>query len=253
VGTAGQRPVADPLAAALRSHGVHARVAPEGEIMEKARYPRVWDPYITVYRPATEAKAAPEGVAATVTLESADDGRTVARTRAGADLGDGWRQPNTLATVVGAGYADVTPTGAAFYEPGVQLLVNRDGQTEVLTGQPTRVKTTEDVRRRWSRPWVRLRPYIGTYDLSPQLPEAYRVNTALILLGDSRQSALVAAVQAGELLPEVADDAYPGPGKALVSYVWSPFALDRDAIVIGASDVAGLEAGASRLLALAPN
>ena len=49
----------------------------------------------------------------------------------------------------------------------------------------------------------------------------------------------------------MADAQYPGPGKALVSYAWSPFGLDKDVILIGASDEAGVRAGADALAAMA--
>ena len=59
---------------------------------------------------------------------------------------------------------------------------------------------------------------------------------------------LVAALQASELLPQLADAKYPGPGKALIEYAWSPFAVEKDVIFIGASDEAGLNAGIAQLL-----
>jgi hypothetical protein len=42
-----------------------------------------------------------------------------------------------------------------------------------------------------------------------------------------------------------------GPGKALVQYAWSPFAVEKDVIAIGASDRAGLQAGIAEVLRLA--
>jgi hypothetical protein len=74
------------------------------------------------------------------------------------------------------------------------------------------------------------------------------VDSHLILLGDSEASELVAALQASELLPQVVDPRYPGPGKALVSFAWSPFARERNVILIGASDMAGITAGIARLI-----
>jgi len=59
----------------------------------------------------------------------------------------------------------------------------------------------------------------------------------------------VAALQASELLTQVADDNYPGPGKALVSFAWSPFALEKNVILIGASDDAGIKAGVDAVVA----
>ena len=92
----------------------------------------------------------------------------------------------------------------------------------------------------------------GGYQLPPQLPEAYTTDSHLILLGDSSSGFAVAALQASELLPQVADKKYPGPGKALVSFVWSPFAVEKNVILIGASDPDGIKAGVSALLGLAP-
>ncbi len=54
------------------------------------------------------------------------------------------------------------------------------------------------------------------------------------------------------MLPQVVDAKYPGPGKALLSYAWSPFTVEKDVILIGASDPEGLRAGIGRLLALVP-
>ena len=79
------------------------------------------------------------------------------------------------------------------------------------------------------------------------MPEAYSADSHLILLGDSTTGELVRALQASELLPQVADGLYPGPGKSLVSFAWSPFALGKSAILIAATDKAGLEAGARRV------
>ena len=56
--------------------------------------------------------------------------------------------------------------------------------------------------------------------------------------------------QASELLPQTVDAKYPGAGKALVSFAWSPFALEKNVIFVGASDAAGLDAGIARLVRL---
>ncbi len=52
------------------------------------------------------------------------------------------------------------------------------------------------------------------------------------------------------MLPQVADVRYPGPGKALLSFAWSPFALEKNVILIGAADDAGIRAGVEGLLSL---
>lgn len=131
------------------------------------------------------------------------------------------------------------------------LYVDEKNRVSVLKGETVEVKTTDDVRRRWSRPWVKLQSYLGTDKLCPQLPEAYTTDSHLILLGDSRQGELTAALQASELLLQTADPVYPGPGKALVSFAWSPFAVEKNVILVGASDPRGLAAGIDRLIHIA--
>jgi len=118
----------------------------------------------------------------------------------------------------------------------------------VLKGTRREVKTTPEFRAKWSRPWHQLSVHYGGYQLVPELTEGYSSPDHLILLGDSKRSELVAAIQAGGLLLQVADEKYPGPGKALLAFVWSPFAVEKNAIFIGATDEAGLSAGVARLL-----
>jgi hypothetical protein len=225
------------------------RVAAEKDLVHKVRYPRVWDPYIKVHEPGGEEKRPKDmNVKTSVTVETSDDGRTVARADDGKDLGEGWRKPNTQATVAGAGFIDFGPE--QFYEPGCVLYVDDKGQVVVVKGRAKEVKVTEEVRRKWSRPWARLSSYAGTDHLPPQLPEAYAVDQHLVLLGDSDGSELVAALQASDLLLETADDQYPGPGKALVSFAWSPFGLGKNVILVGASDDDGVAAGGKALVDL---
>jgi hypothetical protein len=237
------------LAEELSALRMKTVVKPEANLIRRARYPRLFDPYIKVFRPAPgETEAAGLHVKREVTLESAADGRTVARTTAGQEVGEDWREPGTVATVTGEGFVDLPYE--QFYEPGCRLFVQTNGQIQVVKGKPVMVKATPEAKQRWSRPWVRLSSYLGTDKLCPQLPEAYSVNEDLILVGDSTSGELIAALQASELLPQVADAKYPGPGKALVSVANSPFALGRDAILIGACDGAGVRAGVDALLAL---
>jgi hypothetical protein len=244
-----RRKDAERLAGDLAGRGVKVRVAPEKELVHKVRYPRVWDPYIKVHEPAGEEKK-PQGMSVklAVTLETGDDGRAVAKADGGKDLGEDWRKPGTQATVAGQGFIDFGPE--QFYEPGCVLYVDDKGQVVVVKGRVKEVKATEEVRRKWSRPWARLSSYLGTDHLPPQLPEAYAVDEHLILLGDGEDSELVAALQASDLLLETADARYPGPGKALVSFAWSPFGLGKNVILIGASDDDGLAAGRKALVDL---
>ena len=57
-------------------------------------------------------------------------------------------------------------------------------------------------------------------------------------------------LQASELLPQIADEKYPGPGGALVSLCWSPFAVEKNAIVLASSNPVGLKAGVEALCRL---
>jgi hypothetical protein len=131
------------------------------------------------------------------------------------------------------------------------LYVDAEGQLVVLKGELCDAKTTDEFRTRWAKPWSRLTSHVGGYQLLTQLPEAYTTNSDLILLGDSGSGFAVAALQASELLPQVVDAKYSGPGKALVSFAWSPFAVEKDVILVGASDADGLRAGVRKLLEIA--
>ena len=248
-----QRPLAEKLATGLAKAGIDAVVKPEAEVLRKERYPRVWGPYATVYSPTVEATDAPGEVERELTVgTSADDTVTVT----GADgkpAADGnWRQPKTLIAVVGEGLCDwLGQDHETCYEPGVKLYVDEQRRVTALNAEGKRVRTTPDFRQRWSRPWTRLHSYVGNYQLPPQLPEAYTTDDHLILLGDSRSGLAVAALQASDQLLQTVDEKYPGPGKALIQFVWSPFAVDNNVVFIGASDGAGLDAGAKRLAQLA--
>ena len=113
-------------------------------------------------------------------------------------------------------------------------------------------KTTAEFRAKWARPWRTLSSHVGAYNLPAQLPEAYTTDSHLILLGDGASNEVIAILQAGELLERIVDAKYPGPGKAIVQYAWSPFKVGKDAIVIGGSDAAGVAAGVERLLSMRP-
>ena len=82
------------------------------------------------------------------------------------------------------------------------------------------------------------------------MPEAYTTDSHLLVLGSSTTSRTVAILQASELLPQIADEKYPGPGGALVSLCWSPFAVEKNVIVLAAADAAGLKAGTDELVKL---
>lgn len=243
--------VAQKLSSALQAKGVKARALPESEVMKKARYPRVWNPYARLYEAKGEAKIPADAEIKTrLTLDAKNDGSFTAKDEKGKDWMDDWKQPNSLVTVAGDGFVDFSGDQELVFEPGVQLYFNKDRQMIPVRAEVQQVQTTEEFKAKWSRPWPRLTSYVGGYQLPPQLPEAWEVNEHLIVLGDSTSSELVAALQASELLPQIVDAKYPGLGKALIQFAWSPFALDKNVIFIGASDAAGIEAGIVKLLGL---
>ncbi|MGP0069947.1 MAG: hypothetical protein ACLQGP_40895 [Isosphaeraceae bacterium] len=248
------RPQAQSLAVALRERGLSVQIADERSLFRRHRYPRVFDPYLKVYR-AIGPEKRPDAMKGdrSVKLAIDDDGRIRAIAPDGTDLGESWRDtPNILATVVGKGFIDYQAADAEeMYEPGCKIHIDAARKWTVVLGEKTEVKATPEARERWSRPWTRLGSYSGAFNLTPQLPEGYACDRHLILLGDSTTGGeLVAALQASELLPQAADARYPGPGKALLSFAWSPFALEKNAILIGASDDAGVRAGVEALLSL---
>jgi len=238
LGNDGQRALAEHLAADLTKAGLDAAVKPEAEVFRKVSYPRVWSPYATVYSPGGPTKEAPGEVERELSVGTSADGD--------------WRQPKTLVTVAGNGLCDwLGQDRETCYEPGVKLYVDEQRNVAVLNAEPRRVRTTSELRGRWAHPWARLYSYLGNYQLPPQLPEAYTTDSHLILLGDSRSSVAVRALQASELLLQTVDEKYPGPGKALIQFAWSPFAVGRNVIFVGASNDTGLRAGVARLADLA--
>ena len=248
IGSNDFRAAAESLAKALGGKGVKARVADEKQVFKRVRYPRVWDPECYLWKPEGAEKPPDGPVAVRLTLELAEDGRTAAKAEDGKDLGREWRKPRTLVTIGPLGYTDYSGDTENCYEGGCVLYMDERNQLRVLKGTRREVKTTPEFRARWSRPWHHLSVHYGGYQLVPELTEGYSSPDHLILLGDSKRSELVAAIQAGGLLLQVADEKYPGPGKALLAFVWSPFAVEKNAIFIGATDEAGLSAGVARLL-----
>lgn len=246
--------VAEKLAAALGTRGIRGTVAHENDVFRRAKYPRIWSPYATLYEPNGPEKK-PQGVTPTtvINLQRDDDGQVLAMTPEGHNLGNEWRQPGTLVTVVGKGYLDwENRRDEVAYLPGCRFFIDQKKNFEIIKGEPRKVETTPEFRADWSRPWVSLDQYQGGRQLPPQLPDAYSVDSHLILLGDSTSSELVRALQASELLLQTVDVKYPGRGKSLVSFVWSPFAVEKNVILVAASDDAGLEVGINKLLKLAP-
>jgi hypothetical protein len=244
-----QRPLADALAAKLNALGIKTTIKPQAVAIRKVAYPRVWDPHARLYR-ATGPEKKPGPVEVEVSLTLADIGAPSAKTKSG-ELIENWRKPLTLATVGPNGYLDWLGPHEFAYEPGCKLYVDAKNQVTVVKGELSHVETTNEFKMKWSRPWQRLMEHVGGYRLPPELPEAYTTDDHLILLGDSTSGFAVAALQASEIIPQVVDKQYPGPGRALVSFAWSPFAVEKNVILVGAADDEGIEAGIRRVVELA--
>jgi hypothetical protein len=243
--------VAEKLAGDLKAKGVDVTVKPESEVLRKVHYPRVWNPFADVWSAAGDEKKHGE-VKVEVSLGTAKDGKLTAVTKDKKDVSQDWKQPFSLVTITGEGFVDFSGDREQCYEPGVKLYFDKDRHLTVVKGTKAEEKTTAEFRKKWSKPWDRLTSHQGAYQLPAQLPEAYTTDSHLILLGDSTTSDAVAVLQASEILPRMVDAKYPGPGKALIQYAYSPFAVEKDVIFVGASDKDGLEEGVKELLKLAP-
>lgn len=230
--------------------GFKVSVKPEAEVLRKVAYPRVWNPYAKLIAVSKSKLPAAVKFDKEVSLGLSADGTLTAKSADGQDRTNDWRMPNSRITIVGEGFVDFSGDVEHCYEPGVQLHVNEQRQITVLNAETSEVKTTAEFRARWTKPWTRLTQHVGAYQLPAQLPEAYTTDSHLIVLGSSTSSHVVAVLQASELLPQIADEKYPGPGGALVSLCWSPFAVEKNAIVLASSDVAGLRAGVEALTRL---
>lgn len=230
--------------------GLNVTVKPESELLRKVAYPRVWNPYAKVFAVSKTKAPAVAKFDKEISLGVAADGSFTAKAADGQDVSNDWRQPNTRITIVGEGFVDFSGDVEQCYEPGVQLHVNEQRQITVLNANGTEAKTSAEFRARWSKPWSKLTQHVGAYQLPAQLPEAYTADSHLIVLGSSETSDAVAVLQASELLPQIADEKYPGPGGALVSLCWSPFAVEKNAIVLASTDLAGLKASVEALTQL---
>jgi len=259
IGSEAQRPAAEELSTALGKHAVKTQIALESIIMRKRLYPDVWDPYVITYQPGGDQRKPSGTVDVNATLDRGANGQDVFAKSDGTALA-AWRKPNTMVTVGPDGWIDLdTGSHDQFYYPGVTFYVNAAGTFERLNtklvapgNDAIMLKSTQDFRDKWARPWAtsQLTPYIGGCELTPEVPEAWIVDSPLIMLGDSTQSQLVRAVQASNLPLETVDTAYPGAGKALISFIWSPFAVEKNAVLVGATDDAGLHAGIAKLVEL---
>jgi hypothetical protein len=109
---------------------------------------------------------------------------------------------------------------------------------------------TEEEREKRRSPWAKLRIWAGENGYPPTLPDAFEVEENLILVGTDSSSVLIKALQRASILPFVANDYFPGKGRGILEYSWSPFALGKDVILVTGSDPAGVRKAARELLTL---
>lgn len=230
--------------------GLKVTVKPEADLLRKVAYPRVWNPYAKVFSVSKTKEPAVMKSDKEISLGVAANGSFSAKTADGQDVSNDWRLPNSRITIVGEGFVDFSGDTEQCYEPGVQLHVNEQRQITVLNADSAEAKTSAEFRARWAKPWSKLTQHVGAYQLPAQLPEAYTTDSHLIVLGNSTTSHAVAVLQASELLPQIADEKYPGPGGALVSLCWSPFAVEKNAVVLASPDPVGLKASVEALTQL---
>ena len=245
-GNDGQKAFAVKLASDLAAKGFKAEAEPDRAVLSKVDYPRLWNPTAQLCSPTGDAKPNTDPVKNQIRLGVDAHGNLTSQTADGKEIF--WRTPQSEITIIGDGFVDYEDNVETCYEPGVKLYVDAKRQVTALKGETKVVDTTPAFRAKWARPWTRLSQYIGGCGLPPELPEAYTTDSHLILLGDSKSGTAVAALQASEILPQVADETYPGPGKALLEFAWSPFAVGKNVVFIGAADDAGLKAAAGELL-----
>lgn len=246
------QPAATQLAAALTAAGIPTTIKPEMDMVRKVLYPRVWNPTATLYTPAGDPKPldAAQQVKVKATISTTPDGKVVITDDQGKALND--VPVSALVTISDGGYLQwQNRDDEVAYEPGIVAYVDKDGTWKVLNGAGKPVPTTADFKAKWAKPWTQLTSYFGGYQMVPELPEAFTTDAHLLVLGDSAGSEVMRVLQASEILPQTADAKYPGPGKALLQFAWSPFTPEKNAIVIGATDDAGLQAGIQALLKLA--
>jgi hypothetical protein len=245
-GNDANKAIAEKLAGKLSANGFKVAVKSEDQVLQKAKYPRVWNPYANVYYAIGDENLGDKKVNTQITLSTDKDGVITIKASDGKELDD-WRQPNSFVTIGGEGYVDYLADVETCFSAGVKLYFDEQRKMTVIKGQLKEEKTDEQFKAKWAKPWSKLMSHVGAYQLPPQLPEAWTTDSHLILLGDSKTSKAIAIIQASDLLEQVVDSDYPGKGKALISFVWSPLAIEKNAIIIGSSDEEGLNAGVDYL------
>ena len=248
-----QRAAANKLALAFQQKGLQIDVKPVEQAIRRMTYPRVWNPTVSVVSPNNQNPQTPPGeVKQTIRTSIGADGIPVYLDDTGKSV-LAWRIPLSVIIVGEGGLVDFSGNRETCYEAGIHLYINEKSAISVLNSGGAKQETvTAEFRAKWQQPWTRLSSHAGAYQLPPSLPEAFTCDSHLIVIGDSSSNYAVRVLQASEIIERIVDAKYPGPGKALIQYVWSPFAVEKNVIYIGASDTAGINAGTDALITLLP-
>lgn len=246
-----QQAAAEKLAAALQAKGLKVDIKPAEKALPRATFPLVWNPTVKVYAANGAAPLAPDAIAKlTITTTTGDDGIPIYTDETGKNQLV-WQQPSTYVKVGKGGLVDYSGNAEVCYNEGIELFINSKNVIQVLNGAaPVIEKVTAEFRARWQKPWTRIGVHVGGYQMPPALPYAYTTDNNLIVMGDSTSNFVARVLQASELFEHIVDAKYPGVGKALIQFAWSPFAVDKNVIYIGASDDQGIDAGITMLTSM---
>ena len=244
-----QRPLAEKLATALWALKIRTELRDEAQVLRKGVYPRVWNPTATVFHPGENMREITGEVKLRLSTKQTPNGMVVTDEE-GKTYAD-WKQPEALVTIGEGGLADwISKESETVYAPGCVIYVNAKKAASPLNTVSKREDTTPEFRKTYAAAWNSLINYSGGYQYPPVLPDAYVSDDHLIVMGDSTSSMVVRILQASEILPQIVDAKYPGPGKALIQFAWSPFAVEKNVVLLGASEVDGLQAAIDTLLSL---
>jgi len=130
----------------------------------------------------------------------------------------------------------------SFYPKVFPVFENRNGKFVFLS---------EKEREKLKKPWEKLFQWTGAKGYPPTLPDAYYVPENIIVIGKDQTSKIINILQRSMILMRVTNYYYPGSGRGIIQYAWSPFTLDKDAILITGSDDEGIEKAAKKLISIA--
>lgn len=251
LGNKEQQEGAEKIADALKAKGFTVDIKAAEKALSRTTFPMEWNPTVKVYSANGEAPIAPaEEVKLTISTTTGDNDIPVYTDETGKNQLN-WRLPSTHVKVGKGGLVDYSGNSEACYNEGIELFINAKNVIQVLNGAaPVTEKVTDEFRARWQKPWTLIGIHVGGYQMPPALPYAYTSDNNLIVIGDSSSNLAARVLQASELFEQVVDDSYPGTGKALIQHAWSPFAVGKNVIFIGASDEEGIAAGINQFLTM---